>query len=270
MASLPETSAWESGIHQLEESERAKAGPGGILNLQASQLANRTRYLKVILEGSIDFKNLTFFITEDDPDGTIAGISSTSNGQLFRVVQEAESDTSFIYYVNNNGVADVVTYIPSSNALEKIKNIISDVPEVVRIAQWESEGGFVLAWLDNGALKTTDFEVGAKGLTLDILAFEENTNGEHITQDEHGFILEKRSSGNIENITGKYAATHREERTLEDEYGFIIERRTADAREDVSGKYKTSRSNDVVIEDEYGFHIFSAMKAGATAEPQDT
>ncbi|EMR7474764.1 hypothetical protein ACJ8NP_005773, partial [Klebsiella pneumoniae] len=129
MANLPETSAWESGIHQLEEADRAKAGPGGILNLQASQLANRTSYLKVILEGSIDFKNLTFFITEDDPDGTISGISATSEGDLFRVAQGGGSDTSFIYYVNKNSAAEAVTSLPSNGAIEEVKSSIADISQ---------------------------------------------------------------------------------------------------------------------------------------------
>lgn len=34
MSNLPEQIAWESGIHQLEEADRAKAGPGGVLNIQ--------------------------------------------------------------------------------------------------------------------------------------------------------------------------------------------------------------------------------------------
>ncbi|HDY3607997.1 TPA: hypothetical protein RQ360_004833, partial [Klebsiella michiganensis] len=50
MSSLPESPSWEAGIHQLEESDRAKAGPGGVLNVQAQQLANRTQYLKWISE----------------------------------------------------------------------------------------------------------------------------------------------------------------------------------------------------------------------------
>ncbi|HBQ1635241.1 TPA: hypothetical protein L7K85_004058, partial [Klebsiella pneumoniae] len=50
MANLPEAISWESGIHQLEEAERAKAGAGGVLNIQASQLANRTKYLRVEFE----------------------------------------------------------------------------------------------------------------------------------------------------------------------------------------------------------------------------
>ncbi len=50
MSNLPESPAWESGIHQLEEADRAKAGPGGILNIQATQLANRTQYLRSELD----------------------------------------------------------------------------------------------------------------------------------------------------------------------------------------------------------------------------
>lgn len=50
MANLSETPSWESGILQLEEADRAKAGAGGVLNIPASQLANRTRYLKGQLE----------------------------------------------------------------------------------------------------------------------------------------------------------------------------------------------------------------------------
>ncbi|MGX8812533.1 hypothetical protein ACWWJ3_24625, partial [Klebsiella pneumoniae] len=129
MASLPETSAWESGIHQLEESDRAKAGPGGILNLQASQLASRTRYLKVILEGIIDFKNLTFFKTEDDPDGTIAGIAATVDGELFRVAQGLNSDAAFIYYVNKNSAAEAIASLPSNGAIEVVKSSITDISQ---------------------------------------------------------------------------------------------------------------------------------------------
>ncbi|HHJ4263666.1 TPA: SGNH/GDSL hydrolase family protein [Klebsiella pneumoniae] len=51
MSNLPEQTAWESGIHQLEEEDRAKAGPGGVLNIQATQLANRTRWLRDAVNG---------------------------------------------------------------------------------------------------------------------------------------------------------------------------------------------------------------------------
>jgi hypothetical protein len=45
MAYLPEVSQWEAGIYQLEEEDWLRSGPGEIDNVQANQLANRTRYL---------------------------------------------------------------------------------------------------------------------------------------------------------------------------------------------------------------------------------
>ncbi|MCO7612859.1 hypothetical protein NJH83_21755 [Pseudomonas chlororaphis] len=46
MADLPELIEWTAGIYQLETSDPVLAGPDGIDNLQAKQLANRTRWLK--------------------------------------------------------------------------------------------------------------------------------------------------------------------------------------------------------------------------------
>jgi len=46
MANLPESSDWEEGIYQLEATDPVRGGPGGISNRQATQLSNRTRFLK--------------------------------------------------------------------------------------------------------------------------------------------------------------------------------------------------------------------------------
>ena len=50
MANLYETSQWEEGIYQLETRDRVLAGPGGIANRQALELANRTLFLKDLIE----------------------------------------------------------------------------------------------------------------------------------------------------------------------------------------------------------------------------
>lgn len=50
MANLPEEAAWVAGIYQLETSDPVLAGPGGIDNRQATELGNRTAYLKQGLE----------------------------------------------------------------------------------------------------------------------------------------------------------------------------------------------------------------------------
>lgn len=117
MSNLPEQPAWESGIHQLEESERAKAGPGGILNLQANQLANRTNFLKILVESASDYREYTFFKSESDPDGTIEGRSKTPQGQIFRVVQGIGDTTSFIYYLHDSGSAIPVTSLLGQGAV---------------------------------------------------------------------------------------------------------------------------------------------------------
>jgi len=46
MANLPELSEFIAAIYQLETTDPIEAGPDGISNLQAEQLASRTRYLK--------------------------------------------------------------------------------------------------------------------------------------------------------------------------------------------------------------------------------
>ncbi|WQY99723.1 tail spike [Klebsiella phage MY01] len=50
----------------------------------------------------------TYYITPTDPDGTIAGLAGTANGGVFRVVQGTNQLRSFIYYKNNNGVAEAI------------------------------------------------------------------------------------------------------------------------------------------------------------------
>ena len=49
MANLNEIEEWTAGIYQLETTDPVEGGPGGIDNLQATQLANRTTYLKALV-----------------------------------------------------------------------------------------------------------------------------------------------------------------------------------------------------------------------------
>ncbi|MGE2204777.1 hypothetical protein ACMFCF_08200 [Klebsiella pneumoniae] len=109
MSNLPEQIAWESGIHQLEQADRAKAGPGGVLNIQATQLANRTRWLRAQVESVEDYREYTFYKSESDPDGTITGLANTPAGKIFRVAQGLNGDLAFIYYLNDDGVAVPIT-----------------------------------------------------------------------------------------------------------------------------------------------------------------
>lgn len=62
MSDLSETSVWEAGIRQLDEADPVQGGPGGVSNLQPRQLANRTLYLKNLVEalgtGKLDIASL--------------------------------------------------------------------------------------------------------------------------------------------------------------------------------------------------------------------
>ena len=46
MSNVNETPTWEDGVYQIETTDPVLGGPGGIANVQAGQLANRTAYLK--------------------------------------------------------------------------------------------------------------------------------------------------------------------------------------------------------------------------------
>jgi hypothetical protein len=45
MPNLPESSQWEAGVYQIELTDPVQGGANGIANLQAKQLANRTKFL---------------------------------------------------------------------------------------------------------------------------------------------------------------------------------------------------------------------------------
>ncbi|HAY0634733.1 TPA: hypothetical protein JS389_004692, partial [Serratia marcescens] len=51
MSNIIEGASWENAIHQIQRGERVEGGRGGVANIQASQLANRTAYLKQLVDG---------------------------------------------------------------------------------------------------------------------------------------------------------------------------------------------------------------------------
>ena len=57
MANLTESSVYESGVPQLETTTPAIGGPGGVMNAQAQALANRTKFLKDVLDSPTELAN---------------------------------------------------------------------------------------------------------------------------------------------------------------------------------------------------------------------
>ena len=57
MANLTESPVYESGVPQLETTTQARGGPGGVMNAQAQALANRTKFLKDVLDSPTELAN---------------------------------------------------------------------------------------------------------------------------------------------------------------------------------------------------------------------
>lgn len=145
-------------------------------------------------------------------------------------------------YINNAGTLNPTgKKMPSLEAVDALESqlnqLISNDPNVTVFVQWEANGGFIIAQLDKNFLKTSGFEVGAKRLLMDSLTVEETTDPDQVLQDGYGFILERRTSGYLETIAGRYLQAD---------------------------------NGDYVIEDPYGFHVFSALKSGAPGSSTDT
>ncbi|MGK1968572.1 hypothetical protein [Klebsiella pneumoniae] len=106
---ISEEITWADFIYQIAHGDKVEGGTGGVANLQAKQLADRTQFLKMLIESMSDYREYTFIKTEADPDGTIAGLTGTPAGKMFRVAQSGADILSFRYYLNNSGVAEEVT-----------------------------------------------------------------------------------------------------------------------------------------------------------------
>ncbi|HDZ2174482.1 TPA: spore coat protein CotH, partial [Klebsiella pneumoniae] len=76
MLRINEESKWEDEVPLLTRADKVEGGILGASNQQAIILANRTRKLKDDFDSAIDYREYTFYITPDDPDGTIAGIAA--------------------------------------------------------------------------------------------------------------------------------------------------------------------------------------------------
>lgn len=68
----------------------------------------------------------TYTITPSDPDGTIAGLAGTPNGEMFRVALGAGK--GFKYYLNDNGSAVEKASTPGDDVVLQLASRIKEVP----------------------------------------------------------------------------------------------------------------------------------------------
>lgn len=94
MGTLAESASWEAGIYQLETSDPVLGGPDGIDNLQAKQLANRTLYLKGLVEALTTGKQpLDATLT------ALAGVVTAANQMLYSTGPDAFATTSLSAFI---------------------------------------------------------------------------------------------------------------------------------------------------------------------------
>ena len=85
MANVPETGLWADGVYQLEPNDPAEGGEGGLANLQATQLANRTKWLK-----AKKVEMLSAHPSMAGPDGVVVTHNLGSTGYSVSVVALAD------------------------------------------------------------------------------------------------------------------------------------------------------------------------------------
>ncbi|MFM8102416.1 hypothetical protein [Klebsiella pneumoniae] len=184
MGKINDRIQWREEVYQIARGDKVEGGMGGTANRQAQQLADRTLYLKALIESFKDYTEKTFYITEGDPDGTITGRENTASGEVFRVAQGGNADNAFIYYLNDNGTAVVIARV---NAMNRVK------PTDNNAFLFRADNGIVAAIMPDGTLRA--IAVKADELIAPFLETENisskkiSVSGGNIREGKHPFSL---------------------------------------------------------------------------------
>ncbi|CAI1643960.1 Uncharacterised protein [Serratia proteamaculans] len=107
-------------------------------------------YAKDAKQSAEDAQNIadanTYYITPADPDGTIAGLTGTPNGQSFRVAQGPGD--GFKYYRNDSGVAVEVAAIAGEAAIAAVQAAQAFLSSVVPQDLSTSVLGWAMAFMN--------------------------------------------------------------------------------------------------------------------------
>lgn len=122
-----ETAEQNSSASAVASSESATAAAGSAA--QAEEYKNDA--------SEYALNKFTFYKTPSDPDGTIAGLAATTNGQSFRVAEGPEATAAFKTYENQDGVAVLQASQPGTAA---VTGTIREFPTLAA-AQADADAG---------------------------------------------------------------------------------------------------------------------------------
>ncbi|HHS9980038.1 TPA: SGNH/GDSL hydrolase family protein, partial [Klebsiella quasipneumoniae subsp. similipneumoniae] len=122
-----ETAEQNSSVSAIASSESATAAAGSAA--QAEEYKNDA--------SDYALNKFTFYKTPSDPDGTIAGLAATTNGQSFRVAEGPEATAAFKTYENQDGVAVLQASQPGTAA---VTGTIREFP-TLEAAQADADAG---------------------------------------------------------------------------------------------------------------------------------
>lgn len=109
MANLTEVSQWENVIRQIENGEAATGGADGLANIQAKQLANRTKWLKEnclpLTGGSMKGQSPTITRLGSDKTGAVVFYGGNGTGARASLFDEdnASNGGCFNFRAKNSG-----------------------------------------------------------------------------------------------------------------------------------------------------------------------
>ncbi|GLY60990.1 hypothetical protein Pcaca05_18470 [Pectobacterium carotovorum subsp. carotovorum] len=130
MANLSEQESWIDGIYQLETSDPVVAGPGGISNRQAEQLASRTAYLKKMQETTGE--SLQAHLAASDPHSQYAPKNSpalTGTPTAPTTAQTANNTQIATTAFVKSAIAALVNGSPATlDTLQELANALGNDP----------------------------------------------------------------------------------------------------------------------------------------------
>mgnify|MGYP000002187887 CR=1 FL=1 len=203
MSFVSESAIWESGIYQIETSDRVVGGPDGIANKPTKDLANRTLWLRsqFLAQHNADGSHNASFFT--DVSGTdignlvgvvdvngVPGLPALSGRNLTHMAGTDIGD--FVKLEDVNGIAG----LPPVDGSQLI-NMVSGIAWSVKTTDFTAEdvGGYLVD-TSSGSITVTLPASPEEGTQLSIKDYKYNANNYNITVVPNGNPIE----GNSENF----------------------------------------------------------------------